>query len=291
MIPEFDFRVYRSEEKPKPFREYLYFDNLIIKRGKLGGFCPICGATTLFELQAPIVSEDLSCRNCRSFNRIRQLMIGLAWARGVKIKFNTNLRDIFATFKSPTRILLLEAVTPIAAMFEYYAAQSKKVELYKTEYISGSLKSGEQKEDIMHFDILKSGFDDEFFDIIVHADVFEHVSDAPRAEREQYRLLKKNGFAIYTAPTKDELNNDDIRTRLHKDGSLNKIKSAIYHGDPAPSDLGEAGSIVFRFFSYNDIRKRYLALGADYSCLKIYAPGFGIIGQNNHVHYVKKPKK
>lgn len=289
-VPEIEIKSYSGPEAPEPPRDYLEFDNFIIKRGKMAGRCNVCGLLTVFELRAEVLREDLPCRNCQSFNRIRQLVLGLAYAEGIKITPYLTLEQILARFKRPVRILLLEVVTHIASVFDYLVSLHP-IELYKSEFISTSMKSGEWRDGVMHLDIMDSGFEDNYFDLIIHADVFEHVSDAVQGEKEQFRILRPGGAIVYTAPTYDRLEHDDVRTTLKKDGSLNKLKKPIYHGDPSPGDLGEAGAIVFRFFSYTDVRQRYLDMGADYTCLKIYAPAYGIIGQDNHVHVVKKSKR
>jgi SAM-dependent methyltransferase len=281
-------RIYTEDEPPKPYGEYLPYDNYIIHRGKLAGHCAICGVDTLFELhETPVLREELDCPNCGTFNRIRQLIIALARVYGIRITDDLSLVGLLKKLPKGTRILLLEEVTPIAAWFDY-AARLSGVELIKSEYLGPTMKSGETKDGIMHLDIMDTHFPDDYFDLIIHADVFEHVADAPKGEKEQVRILRPGGYVVYTAPTFAELKTDDIRTVLNKDGSLRKLKKPIYHGDPSPGELGEAGSIVFRLFSYQDIRARYSAMNVDYACYHIYAPQFGIIGQEGYVHVVTK---
>lgn len=281
-------RVYTGPEAPEPFREYLIYDNYTINRGKIAGHCLVCGLDVLFEMgSTPVLREELDCPNCKTFNRIRQLVVAIAKAYGVPLSSKLSLVSLLKKLPSHTRILLLEEVTPIAAWFDY-AARISGVTLVKSEYLGPKFTSGDQREGVMHLDIMNAHFPDDHFDLIIHADVFEHVADAPKGEQEQYRILKPGGHIIYTAPTFAELHTDDVRTVLNKNGSLKKLKDPIYHGDPSPGMLGEAGSIVFRLFSYQDVRSRYIGMGARYQCLHIYSPLYGIVGQENYVHMVSK---
>ncbi len=286
---DYTIKKYDGEDRPKPYEEYLAYDNYILNRGKMVGRCTVCGQVALFEVNnTPQLREELDCPNCQSFNRIRQLVVALAYTYNVPVNNQLTLLSLFKAIGRSMRVLLLEDVTPIAAWFDY-VSHSVTMELYKSEYLDGEMKSGEFKDGVMHLDIMDSGFPDNHFDLIIHADVFEHVSDAEAGEREQYRILKPGGHIVYTAPTYAKLEHDDIRTKLDTKGQLKKLKKAIYHGDPSPGTLGEAGSIVFRFFSYSDVRARYQAMGAIYECLHIYAPLFAIVGQENYVHVVRKP--
>lgn len=49
-------------------------------------------------------------------------------------------------------------------------------------------------------DIRKTGFKDQFFDVIVCTDVIEHIFDYKKAMNELKRVLKKDGFLIISFP-------------------------------------------------------------------------------------------
>ena len=52
----------------------------------------------------------------------------------------------------------------------------------------------------MYVDICDTGLDDESFDTILSTQVLEHIYDTDQYVAECYRLLKKDGYAIFTVP-------------------------------------------------------------------------------------------
>ena len=49
-------------------------------------------------------------------------------------------------------------------------------------------------------DACNISYPDEFFELVVAFDVFEHIKDDKNAISEVYRVLKKNGFLIFSVP-------------------------------------------------------------------------------------------
>lgn len=61
---------------------------------------------------------------------------------------------------------------------------------------------------------IKSGiinFPDDYFDIVVHNQVFEHVEDLPLAAREIHRILKPGGIMVGIFPTQGVLREPHLR--------------------------------------------------------------------------------
>jgi SAM-dependent methyltransferase len=276
---------YKGDAAVLQLNDFVPLDNQAIQRGSAFGKCLVCGHEVLFDIGHPNLRETLVCPICKSYNRQRQIVAALSLEL-----FGTilDLKTIIRKMKRGSRILLLESVTNLAEAFRYYAG--RKIELYTTEYIDPKLSSGSLGGNgIMHLDIEKTHFKDSYFDLVIHADVFEHVANAPVAEKEQVRILKKGGKAIYTAPFEPFLAKDDIYAEV-QGGKIKYYKEAVYHGDPAPREDREApeGCLVFRVFSYPDTWKRYKQAGAKFRCRYLYVPQHGIIGNNAYVFVATK---
>lgn len=264
--------------------DFLQRDNLAIARRKHFGMCLMCGQEVLFALHSANLRETVKCPRCGSFNRQRQLIAVLSYEAIGKV---LPLPQLVKKLHKGTRILLLESVTNFAAVFEYYAGN--RVQLDLAEYIDGSLSSGERttSHGVLHLDIENTHYEDAEFDYILHADVFEHVADAPRAEKEQLRILKKKGAAVYTAPFHSQAEHDDIRATL-ENGKVVHHAEPIYHGDPSPGNEDGSGCLVYRIFSFPDMRARHEALGAEFDEYYLYSGHYGILGNNGFVHVARK---
>lgn len=264
--------------------DFLLRDNLAIARRKHFGMCLLCGEEVLFTLHSANLRETVKCPRCGSFNRQRQLIAALSYeAIGTVVA----LPQLVKKVRKGTRILLLESVTNLAAVFEYYAGN--RVQLDLAEYVDAHLSSGDrtQEHGVLHLDIEDTHYGDGEFDYILHADVFEHVANAPRAEKEQLRILKKRGAAVYTAPFHSQAQHDDVRATL-EDGQVVHHAEAIYHGDPSPGNEDGSGCLVYRIFSFPDMRARHAEMGADFDEYYLYSGHYGILGNNGFVHVARK---
>ena len=88
-------------------------------------------------------------------------------------------------------------------------------------------------------DVQKLSFDDGSFDLIISQDVLEHIPDPFRGLSEIYRVLKPNGYHIFTVPFHADMARSVSRVRLES-GILHHILPPVYHGDP----VREKGSLV-----------------------------------------------
>ncbi len=88
---------------------------------------------------------------------------------------------------------------------------------------------GEYYEGVLCVDLCNIPFEDNFFDIIITEDVFEHIRGYEAAFKEIYRVLKPNGAHVFTVPIHDG------RKTIDREG-----RNKIYHGDP----INEEGCLV-----------------------------------------------
>ncbi len=72
-------------------------------------------------------------------------------------------------------------------------------------------------------------YDDDFFDVVVSFDVFEHIKNDQRAISEVYRVLKENGVLIFTVPAFQFLFSSHDKA-LHHQRRYNKenIKTLLF---------------------------------------------------------------
>lgn len=97
------------------------------------------------------------------------------------------------------KILLLEHNSKFASVFSFYSKRHE-AELITSEYFGPTYKSGDIVDTVLNVDIQKTHFPDNYFDLILHTDVFEHVPDAPEAEKEVVRILKPGAAVVFTVP-------------------------------------------------------------------------------------------
>jgi SAM-dependent methyltransferase len=273
------------ERTPSMMNDYLELDNQAIQRGSVFGKCLVCGHDVLFAVHHPNLREALVCPVCQSYNRQRQLIAALSLELYGEV---VDLKTVLSRLRKGTRILLLESVTNLAEAMKYYAGN--RVEIVDTEYLDPRLASGEVgSTGIMHLDMEKTHFPDNHFDLVIHADVFEHVANAPAAEAEQIRVLKKGGRAVYTAPFESHLDADDVYAELEGD-TIKHHRDPVYHGDPSPRDdrTDLDGCLVFRVFSYQGMYERYKGFGAKFSCRYVYGRDYGMLGNNGYVFIATK---
>jgi SAM-dependent methyltransferase len=81
---------------------------------------------------------------------------------------------------------------------------------------------------------------DSTFDIFITQDVFEHIFDPKLAAKEIMRVLKPNGFHIFTVPRYRGLVTSCARAKMGTDKSVQYLADPQYHGNP----IGDGKSLV-----------------------------------------------
>lgn len=93
---------------------------------------------------------------------------------------------------------------------------------------------------IRHEDALNLSFKDEFLDFIISNEVFEHVPNLQKTFDEAYRVLKKGGYLLFTAPFTPEFDTSVVRAKI-ENGEIVYLMEKEIHGNP----LTEDGSLAF----------------------------------------------
>lgn len=110
--------------------------------------------------------------------------------------------------------------------------------------------------------IEESGFDDNFFDVIVHTDVLEHTQDPVEILNEFYRILAPGGELILTTPHKGLFGLfDPYNYGYHLRKHLPIVYQLIYKSirllkeGKVPQSYNQEHLIKHYHYSINDIRK------------------------------------
>jgi SAM-dependent methyltransferase len=242
------------------------------------GRCPICGRVGFMYVEHENLRETCVCTWCGSTNRQRQIayvICGcLTEARKVRM---SSLRDLskleaFSVYNTEARGPLHDALSRL----ERYSC---------SEYFGPDRASGQTIDNVMHQDLTTLSFDDESIDLVISADVFEHLPRPYKAHQEVYRVLKKSGRHIFTVPFHQTEYFDEDRVIVGRDGGHTFLKDPLYHHDPVHPDKG---SLVYTIFSLEMLMKLRM-IGFITNMYRLHKPLYGILGPNAIVFESVKP--
>jgi SAM-dependent methyltransferase len=103
---------------------------------------------------------------------------------------------------------------------------------YFPERPFGSLQNGTRNEDLG-----AQTFESNFFDLVIHLDVMEHLFEPFRALDEIFRTLKPGGYCIFTAPTYQERIQSE-QVAFLENGGMRVTGEPEYHGNPQRPEDG-----------------------------------------------------
>lgn len=257
-------------------------DKTLLEKGLFFGFDNISGRDSFFENLKPNLRESVFATGSWCFNRFRQLVVPIASVnnRDLLTDLETLLRDHY----KGKRILLLEDFSPFASLLRHYA-RKYNIELYTSEYFGSDHASGTMINGVLHVDMQKTHFPDDFFDLIMHTDRFMFLADPVQAERETVRILKKGGHAIYTVHVEFHFEQDNIFAEM-TEGNIRHLQEPIHCDDPLSPD---GKWLVYRRFAFPDMKKRYDQAGAEFHGEYFHSSYLGILGDNGIVFVVRKP--
>ncbi len=257
----------------------------ILQSGKFVGLCNLSGTPTEFSIAHHNLRETVVATSSNSYNRQRQLvcaisigLFGHPYATIDEIAAHINFYNL--------KLFTAEAN---AALFLYLKRLLRPELFYYSEYFGPDYQSGQMVNGVRHEDLQQTSFPDETFDIVLTAEVFEHIPDAIKAEREIIRILKKGGIYCFTVPFAPYAEHDNIRASLDSDGNIVHHAPPEYHGDPVRP---EEGVLVYRVFSQRDMEQRFTALDCEFVTYHLWSRMLGILGANAMVHVASKlPKR
>lgn len=138
------------------------------------------------------------------------------------------------------------------ALFKYLKKRFKNLKYseYFDDIHPGDFKKGTQCQDVQNLT-----YEDESFDLVTSTEVFEHVPDDKKGFREVYRVLKKEGYFVFTVPLLDT--EKTIERACMKDGKIKHYLTPEFHSDRF---RGKNRVLVFRNYGL-DIRQKLESVG------------------------------
>jgi SAM-dependent methyltransferase len=128
------------------------------------------------------------------------------------------------------------------------SGQTRPVARSRPETLLGAVASrlGFPVPQVRHEDLKALSFPAESFDLVVHGDVLEHISDPRRALAEIHRVLAPGGATVFTAPFLAGNDANEVRAVVDPDGSVRHLLPPEIHGNP----IADEGSLVFQTFGW-----------------------------------------
>ena len=167
--------------------------------------------------------ESLSCNGLNS--RKRGLLLEFEHLRREDTRLASQNARIFATEALSRTALILRGLYPYFLGTEYIPDEQKRKLYYP----------------IQHADLLRLDMPNAAYDLVITADVLEHVPDLPRAVKEIVRVLRPGGAFISTFPFAFQSAETVVRAKLEA-GQITHLRKPQYHGDP----LDPQGVLVFQ---------------------------------------------
>ncbi|HTD32208.1 MAG TPA: methyltransferase domain-containing protein [Candidatus Elarobacter sp.] len=246
----------------------------------LAGCCNLHGVPAGFALTSPNVRESLIASDCGSSTRQRALAAAISWAL-----FGDAFSSLAASAEwleaNGKRVFLAESRGPLHATF---AAALPPARFVASEYLGPAVAPGALRGGVRHEDLERLSFPDASFDLVITADVMEHVADAPRAEREIVRVLRPGGVYCFTIPFYFDLEHDRVRALPGAEGTVRHLEEPQYHEDPVRA----GGALVFRDYAESDLRARFGALGCAFEIVRVWSPTLAMLGGDLVVMVVRR---
>lgn len=186
------------------------------------GKCNICGNWTIFIcIDVDTVRNNMYCPICKSSSRKRHV------AKLLIDKVNSKVSSL-AEISSNQQLNNLRIYNADVNDAFYQKLHNLKY-YYCSSYIPNVQPGTEIEEKVFCQDIENLTFAEQNFDIVITEDVFEHIRNYQKGFQEVYRVLKKDGYHIFTVPCFF-----DKPTLVRVDTSGNEdihLLPPEYHGD------------------------------------------------------------
>lgn len=195
------------------------------------GICNLCGSLVVRIHPGYFGTR---CLNCRS----------------TKIHRAVGLTIESLNFSTSTSVYELSSRGALYKFLKY-----KFKNLYFSEYFD-DVPLGLMKNSVVCQDVQNLFLNDESFDLVTSTEVFDHVPDDSKGFSEIYRVLKKDGYFIFTVPLSDNPKTVE-RCLLQPDGTIIHQLEPEYHGDQI---RGQGRVLAFRNYGL-DITERLESCG------------------------------
>lgn len=170
------------------------------------GICPLCGKTVFLKIND--TRWGVRCLKC--FASVNSISLAL------------KLMDE-EPFWSDRSVYIMSASGPL-----YKGIKKRTAKLTSSVYNS-KIENGEYYKGVISQDVQDLTFKDNSFDIIISAEVFEHVPDDRRGFCELLRVLKPGGVFLFTVPL--SLENKTVERAAMVAGGIVHYLTPEYHND------------------------------------------------------------
>lgn len=253
--------------------------NYLHEKGSMNGFDNLDGRPCRYIHRGGDIREGLVSTTTQSSTRQRCLVKGIS-----QFLFGTPEKTLLQCCAMINRAQLkIYTAEANSAIFEFLKAKIHPSLFYFSEYFGPKHAPGAVVDGVAHQDLQQLSFPDDFFDLVLTAEVMEHIPDALQAEREIVRVLKPRGGYVFTLPYLPNHLEDEVRAVV-ENGKIKHLMDPVYHGDP----IRPEGILVFRVFSERGLKQRFDDMGASFHTFHILDKAAGIINMDAFVHVVVK---
>jgi SAM-dependent methyltransferase len=158
--------------------------------------------------------EGTFCLRCGAQPRIQALAAALADTYSCNLPLNKSLNGL-----SDTKIAEINACGSL------HRALKNLPYLTYSEYMP-------KRKDIQKEDVTKLSYPNSSFDCVIHSETMEHVPDTIKAFSEIHRILKPDGYTIFTIPIIPDGRPTKQRAKIDPQGNLIHLHPPSFHGPP-----------------------------------------------------------
>lgn len=240
----------------------------VVAGAPFGGVqCPMCGQRNQTVVRWSNLRELGACPACGATNRFRQLALAITQVASQALgKPVHSVRELSAA--PGLSVFNTQCSGALHTLFRNHTGY------VCSEYLGQEHASGEVVRGVRHEDLQRTSFPTAAVDLVVSAEVFEHIPDPYRAHAELLRILKPRGAHVFTVPFIPTRYDDVVKARLAPNGSLVWVGEPEFHGDP----LRKEGVPVFVIFAQHMVDK-LCQLGFRVRTLHLRIPEYGILGE------------
>ena len=190
------------------------------------GQCAVCGHVGRFVREASIASirENYRCGACKASLRYREQ------ARLVVEYFAREGSENVADLAKEGEFRTLRIYEP--GMIGPFRRILGRLPCYHTSFLWTNVPRGEYRRGVQCQDLMHLTYDDDYFDLVISSDIFEHVRRPFEGFREVDRVLKPGGFHIFSIPVKIPMPAETVFRVDTSDDEDVFVLPAHYHGAP-----------------------------------------------------------
>lgn len=215
-------------------------------------YCFVCGSWDQEWRITPIISDELAnnwqltklqreqfdrressfCQKCG--NSLRSRNLAQTIINQIQLTKSLNLIDWIS--QANRRGLKIAEINSCGKLHSYLVKSSK---LYYSEFnpIRNKLPFWKRFTTPQHEDIMSLSYTDNTFDLVIHSEVLEHVSNYHVALHECRRILKPSGICLFTVPIIPKRKTRECVRYDNVNKEIIHIKTPSYHGSGFKNDF------------------------------------------------------